>query len=725
MLDDLRAETQAGEFGDAGRDEENPAVKDFKEMNKKAAAGDQDAKAARAEMFPPDMDKKEKAMLKEELGNYYIGPGGYAYNLDEMEADDKRYANMELMQHMPAHQRTHMMCKWGYIDPEDCKNMPESDLVKTKEMEMAGKIAMNSLKEAEATKRTRITAETSVTTTGMTTKTREIIAKGAYGSAENVAKIGALSNEKITGMGLNFKELERKSLDLIAMNDVEARKYIADEQNKVSYNKIDEHTKNLTSQLNSNENISKWGIDANKFMNTENAVLARDLKAVDKNITEAQIQATKDNLTTQLNSDATLKEMGIDGAKFLQGDAQEHQKWIKTQQGKIDMATINMTKDHFKKQIAFNYKQLEGVERFKAANLAQMGAKQLMEFKLKSTAQQQAEIINKHKMGMSRLKVLTEHGQVEAAMYQAKAMGMPWATDIKAFWKSRLKDASIDNKAAIAAFDKAGYSSSLGNLKSGMNEYLNAKGEYYDDFMSEAVNKDSGLKPIEAFVANNQNSINFRDDPLGPAWSNMSGEQQKEWNENKGGYAGWKATMVQKAVNYKIRLHPNFKEVATAFQNKDLKDRMNADKSKTGPPPPKTPDETVKTKTKTKTKPSTPEGPKTTYGSQMQDILKDVYASRKKQIGMKSPGKTPKFKPETLVNKEEMRKESLADGKKDLETEVGTKVKGKLKYGGTLGKALDHFSQYPQDLKRLKNLDLKHYIMNELNKREVQGKTGF
>ena len=135
-----------------------------------------------------------------------------------------------------------------------------------------------------------------------------------------------------------------------------------------------------------------------------------------------------------------------------------------------------MSKDSsFKKQIAFNYKQLEGVERFKGAQLAQMGATQLMEFKLKSTAQQQAEIINKHKMGMSRLKVLTEHGQIEAAMYQAKAMGMPWATDIKAFWKSRLKDASIDNKDAIAAFEKAGYSSSLGNLKSGMNEYLNAK----------------------------------------------------------------------------------------------------------------------------------------------------------------------------------------------------------------------------------------------------------
>jgi len=228
MLDDLRAETQAGEFADTQFAEDDPVVKDFKEMNKKAAAGDEDAKAARAKMFPADMDKKKKALMKEEFGNYYVGPGGYAYNLDEMEADDKRYANMELMQHFPPHQRPHMMCKWGYIDPEDCKNMPESDLVKTEEMKMATKIAVNEMKEKEATKRTKITAATSVTTTGMTVDAKKIIAEGAYGSAENVAKIRALSNEKITGMGLDFKELERKSLDLIAMNDVQARKYIAD-----------------------------------------------------------------------------------------------------------------------------------------------------------------------------------------------------------------------------------------------------------------------------------------------------------------------------------------------------------------------------------------------------------------------------------------------------------------------------------------------------------------
>ena len=88
-------------------------------------------------------------------------------------------------------------------------------------------------------------------------------------------------------------------------------------------------------------------------------------------------------------------------------------------------------------------------------------------------------------------------------------------------------------------------------------------------------------------------------------------------------------------------------------------------------------------------------------------------------------GKTPKHTPGTLVNKEKMRKASLATGKKDLDKAIGTKIKGKLKYGGTPEKALDHFSQYPQELERLRNLDLKHYIMNELNKREVQGKIGF
>jgi len=593
---------------DSQLDETDPAKQQMKEVQNKPEE--------REAMFE-GMSKEDKAFAKEELGNYYVGAGGYAINLDTVDADAQRGANFSLLQHFPPHQRPHMLCKWGYIDPEDCKKLPESDLVKTEEMKMSTKIAVNEMTQKETTKRTRLTTASAELQTGMTTKTKEIIAKGAYDSAENVATIRTLSDEKVTGMGLDFKELERKSLDLIAMNDVEVKKYIADEQNKVSYRKIDEHTKNLTSQLNSNENIAKWGnsaksalakmdisaerknllskLSSDKLL-TELGIsgqavlqaksiegqyaLQTKLKQMGVEVSMEEIKSIRENLATQLNSDKTLKEMGINGAKFLQGDQQEHQKWIKTQQGKIDMATINMTKEHFKKQIEFDYKKLEGVERFKAASLAQMGAKQLMEFKLKSTAQQQSEILNKHKMGMSRLKVLMDNGQVEASMYQAHAMGMPWATDVKAFWRSRAKDAPIDNPEAMAEFKALGYSGT--RFSAGIDKYLGVKGGVHKKFMSEKPDED-GLRPIEAFVKNNQNSINFRDDPLGPAWSNMSGEQQKEWNENKGGYAGWKATMVQKAVNYEMQQDPTWSKVAGAFQNKDLKDRMNADDSKAGP----------------------------------------------------------------------------------------------------------------------------------------------
>ena len=70
-----------------------------------------------------------------------------------------------------------------------------------------------------------------------------------------------------------------------------------------------------------------------------------------------------------------------------------------------------------------------------------------------------------------------------------------------------------------------------------------------------------------------------------------------------------------------------------------------------------------------------------------------------------------------------MRKASLGDGKKDLERAVGTMLKGRPKYGGTVEKALDHFVQFPRELERIKNTDMKHYIMNELNKREAQKRT--
>ena len=125
MLDDLRAETQTGEFADTQLAEDDPAVQEFKELNKKAVAGDKEAEEERAEIFE-GMPKEEKAMAKEELGNYYIGPGGYAINLDKVDASLDREAQFKLLQYIPDHQKSTMLAKWGFLDPEDIKGMPDS-----------------------------------------------------------------------------------------------------------------------------------------------------------------------------------------------------------------------------------------------------------------------------------------------------------------------------------------------------------------------------------------------------------------------------------------------------------------------------------------------------------------------------------------------------------------------------------------------------------------------
>ena len=316
--------------------------------------------------------------------------------------------------------------------------------------------------------------------------------------------------------------------------------------------------------------------------------------------------------------------------------------------------------------------------------------------------------------GMDQARLLLAEGQPEAAMMIFAEMGSDVSIDIDGYWKKHAKANTFGNAAVTNAFAAMGYSGT--SLKTGINGYVREKIAKRKFYSSDKMDETTGKTNIDSWVEKNQDNRAFSQDPLGPSWSTMSPKEQQAY---PGGWPSWRAQMVNKALNYEVglgeygRVHRAMK---TGTAKTSLGNTSGDNKKKVVKTPPADTQPKVKTKTKTKSEPVTK------YGSQIQDVLKDVYKNRREQIGM-TLGRTPKFKPKTLENNEKMRKASLVDGKKDLERAVGTMLKGRPKYGGTVEKALDHFVQFPRELERIRNTDMKHYIMNELNKREAQKRT--
>ena len=133
---------------------DNPASAELSQLNAEAVSKNPAKKAKaqkdREELFA-GLSKEERAYAKEELGNYYIDPlSGHAINLDAMKASDKRVSDMALLQYVPEHQRVGLMAKMGYIDPEDVKDLPESDSVRVAELNAATTLAQEEMKQAGA-----------------------------------------------------------------------------------------------------------------------------------------------------------------------------------------------------------------------------------------------------------------------------------------------------------------------------------------------------------------------------------------------------------------------------------------------------------------------------------------------------------------------------------------------------------------------------------------------
>ena len=210
-------EAAAGEQADIQRDENDPVVKEAKELQKRAAEGDPEAQKAQEEMYD-GLSKEEKAMAKEEFGNYYIGPGGYAINLETVDADNQRGANFLMLQHVPVHARAQMLANWGYIDQEDVDNLPDSPTVQKAKIDAETELAkQNSINETDITK-----IDKTVAGTLNVTKVQIQAQKDLNASNNTLKRELALSDDEFRKLDLedkNWRFMERQELEAYMHNN--------------------------------------------------------------------------------------------------------------------------------------------------------------------------------------------------------------------------------------------------------------------------------------------------------------------------------------------------------------------------------------------------------------------------------------------------------------------------------------------------------------------------
>mgnify|MGYP003149415431 CR=1 FL=1 len=106
------------------------------------------AKEVRKKIYA-HLPPRERALAKEETGNYWIDPiSGVAINIDAIEADGKRKSNWLMIDKLPEHARPYFMAKFGYLDEEDVDGMPIDPKLKIAEMNVqAKKLELESLEK--------------------------------------------------------------------------------------------------------------------------------------------------------------------------------------------------------------------------------------------------------------------------------------------------------------------------------------------------------------------------------------------------------------------------------------------------------------------------------------------------------------------------------------------------------------------------------------------------
>jgi hypothetical protein len=181
---------------------------------------------ARKEIFK-GKSKEETAMLKEELGNYYIGPGGYAINLDTVDASRERAVNMSLLQFVPAHAKAQMLASWGYIDQEDVDNMPESPTVTAAQVKADGEYAKQVL-----------ISETDLSKTDKTTKSVLDVTKYQVDATERINTSNNVTKKALQLSDRQVQELQIDSNEWMFLEGNELKEYMQDRDIELEGDKL-------------------------------------------------------------------------------------------------------------------------------------------------------------------------------------------------------------------------------------------------------------------------------------------------------------------------------------------------------------------------------------------------------------------------------------------------------------------------------------------------------
>ncbi len=219
QIDEMAA---AGEQSDIQRDENNPAVKQMKEI--------QTNDEVRKEVLK-DVPKEEIAMVKEELGNYYIGPGGYAINLDkvdERKEQFKREAKFSMLQYIPDHAKPQMLASWGFIDQEDVDNSPDDPKVQAEHIKAASALAVQEMIKAGLINVAQINSDGTFRNTQERSRSAEEIAKGQYTNNTDLATMNNKMRKEVKQMDLDWNKVKLDADKVMHMDDNDLKKWSAE-----------------------------------------------------------------------------------------------------------------------------------------------------------------------------------------------------------------------------------------------------------------------------------------------------------------------------------------------------------------------------------------------------------------------------------------------------------------------------------------------------------------
>ena len=231
-LDDWHQEQEGGGFMPESPDSVAPVPPETKEalspeseemhdLQEKAITN-KDAEKERKEMMK-QLSPEERALAKEELGDYYIGPGGYAINIKKVNAGKsyERLARFSLLQNIPDHAKPQMLASWGYLDQEDVDDMPEHPDIEKEKLKVAGELSLRDLINKGIVEVANINNAGSLKRTQVQTRSAEQIAQGQYRNNTDLATMNNAMKEKITRMNLDWEEIKQESVEIMHMNDLE------------------------------------------------------------------------------------------------------------------------------------------------------------------------------------------------------------------------------------------------------------------------------------------------------------------------------------------------------------------------------------------------------------------------------------------------------------------------------------------------------------------------